>query len=195
MTLRRLAVRSAPFALALCFAAAPSGLAEAAADDFRVVDGVLTQPLVLPDSQVAEVSGRDGVLYYVDLRLLPREPHRLPAQTAVTVIGYEGERPDVIAAHVLKFQDGTPEVPYDRQPTDLRLIGGTVQAMSGQSLTLKAADGRRVTVEIGNLWGGSSPLVSQGEHVEVLGVLTEENTFAANALILQAPKRRGEGRR
>jgi hypothetical protein len=195
MTFGRLAIRSVPVALALWIAAAvPSGRAQAAADDFRVVDGLLTQSLVLPESAVAQVSGRDGVLYYVDLRLLPREPFHLPARTGVTVIGYEGERPDVIAAHVLKFQDGTPEVTEPRQPADLRLIGGTVQAMSGHSLTLKSADGSRVTVEIGHLWGSASPL-ARGEHVEVLGVLTEDNRFAANALILQAPRPRGERRR
>ena len=195
MPFRQLTVRSAPLLVLLGLVAAWAPSADAAADDFRLVEGVLTAPLQLPESEVGEISGRDGVLYYVDLRRLPRESLHVPAQTVVTVIGFEGERPDVIAAQVLKFQDSVPPLIDDRQPVDLRVISGTVQAMSGQSLTLKSADGRPVTVEIGSLFGGSSPLLSRGEHVEVLGVLTEDNTFAANALILQAPGPRGGRRR
>ena len=194
MTSRGFVVRSASIVVALGIAAASSGSAAAAAQDFRVVDGTLTQSLVLPGPQIAEVSGSDGILYYIDLRLLPGEPAHLPARTAVTVIGYEGERADLIAAHVLKFQSGPPETTYERQPTDLRVIGGTVQSISEHSLTLKSADGTKVTVEIGNLWGSLSSL-AQGEHVEVLGVLTDGNMFAANALILKAPNARGERRR
>lgn len=194
--LRHLPFGSAVLACALFLAtAAPTPSAEAAADDFRVVEGVLTTALVLPESEVAEVAGRDAVLYYVDLRGLPRESFQLPAQTAVTIIGFEGERPDLIVAQVLKFEEAAPEVIADRVPVDLQLIRGTVQALSGQSLTLTSADGRRVTVEIGSLFGGSSPLLSRGDHIEVLGVLTEDNTVAANALILQGPKPRGDRRR
>jgi len=193
--LRHLPFGSALLACALFLAAAATPSAEAAADDFRVVEGVLATALVLPESEVAEVAGRDAVLYYVDLRGLPRESFQLPAQTVVTIIGFEGERPDLIVAQVLKFEEAAPEVSAGRAPVDLQLITGTVQALSGQSLTLQSADGRKVTVEIGSLFGGSSPLLSRGEHIEVLGVLTEDNTVAANALILQGPKPRGDRRR
>ena len=195
MTLRRLTVRTVPVAVALCIAVAPLRLAEAAPDDFRVLEGVLTQSLILPDSEVAEVAGRDGVLYSVDVRLLPRDPVHLPPQTFVIVIGFEGEQPTQIAAEMLKFERGVPEPSDDRRPADLRLIEGTVQAISGQSLTLRSGGGTSVSVDIGSLLGASSSLLSRGERVEVLGVLGDDDTFAANALIFQAPRRRGDGRR
>src|SRR5688572_13132528 len=90
---------------------ASDAAAASAPDDFRVLDGFLVQPIVLPDSAVAEVSADDGHTYYVDLRLLPRTPARLESGAPITVVGYQGERPDMIYAHVLKLRALAPPPP------------------------------------------------------------------------------------
>ena len=174
----------------LCIIALSAPRGEAAENDFKVVDGVLASPLVLPDDDVAEVAAPDGALYYVDLRLLPREPVRLAAQTPVTIVGYEGERPELIAAHILKLRAAPPPPIPERRAVDLRMIEGKVKAASRQTILLGTSGGT-VTVRVDNLVRGASPLLVVGETVKVFGVLAEDDTFAANALVLHAPSRRG----
>jgi hypothetical protein len=171
------------------------GLAQAAADDFRVVDGVLAQALALPEDDVVEVVDPHGAVYYIDLRLLPREPVRLEAQTSVTIVGYEGDRGDLIYAHILKVQAvPTPEL-EERHPADLRLIRGRVETVDGQTLVLRTTDSGTLTVRLEKLIGDSTSLDVAGEMVQILGVLQPDDTFAANVLVLPPPARELNRRR
>jgi len=167
----------------LCLAAMASGAAAAsAADDFRVLDGFLIQPIVLPDSAVAEVSTDSGHTYYVDLRLLPRTAARLESGTPITVVGYQGERGDLFYAHVLKVRELPPPPPVDRASVDLRVIEGKIAARTTDTLTLRTSSGT-VAVRI----AGMTARLIAGELVQVLGAIAGDNSFVAKALILRSP--------
>jgi hypothetical protein len=159
--------------------------AEGAADDLKVVDGVLSQPLLLPDHHIAEIATEGGATHYVDLRALPRDQVRLEAQTAITVVGYEGDRPDVISARKLKVREIPPRAPVEHSSVDLRVIEGKVASMTREALMLRTTNGAMVMVRI----AGSSARFISGEMVRVLGVLARDDTFTANVLILLSPLR------
>ena len=163
-------------------AIASAAAAASASDGFRVLDGFLVQPIVLPDSAVAEVSADGGQTYYVDLRLLPRTPARLESGTPITVVGYQGERADMFYAHVLKVREVPPPPPADRASVDLRVIEGKIAARTTDTLTLRTSSGT-VAVRI----AGMTARLIAGELVQVLGVLAGDNSFVAKALILRSP--------
>jgi hypothetical protein len=156
--------------------------AASASDDFRVLDGFLVQPIVLPDSAIAQVSADDGHTYYVDLRLLPRTPTRLESGTPITVVGYQGERADMMYAHVLKVRELPPPPPTERASVDLRVIEGKIAAMTGDTMTLRTSSGT-VAVRI----AGMTARLIAGELVQVLGVLAGDQSFVAKVLILRSP--------
>jgi hypothetical protein len=158
--------------------------AEGAPGDLKVVDGVLSQPM-LPDDHIAEIAVDGGATYYVDLRAVIRDQVRLQARTAITVVGYEGDRPDVIAAHKLKVREVQPSAPVEHSSVDLRVIEGKVASMTREALTLRTTSGAIVMVGM----AGSSARFLSGEVVRVLGVLGRDNTFTANVLILLSPLR------
>jgi hypothetical protein len=179
----RILPRASVLAL-LWLAAVASGAAAASAPgDFQVLDGFLAQPIVLPDSAIAQVSDASGHTYYVDLRLLPRTPLRLESGTPITVVGYHGDRPDMIHAHVLKIRDLPP--PPERASVDLRVIEGKISAMTGDTLMLSTRSG---TVSV-RIRGRTARLIA-GEFVKVLGVVAGDDSFLAKVLILQSPIRR-----
>jgi hypothetical protein len=183
MKVRLRVFSGAPILALLCLAAMASGAAAAsAADDFRVLDGFLIQPIVLPDSAVAEVSTDSGHTYYVDLRLLPRTAARLESGTPITVVGYQGERADLFYAHVLKVRELPPPPPADRASVDLRVIEGKIAARTTDTLTLRTSSGT-VAVRI----AGMTARLIAGELVQVLGVIAGDNSFVAKALILRSP--------
>jgi hypothetical protein len=164
--------------------------ARGAEHDFKVIDGFLLQPLVLPTDDVAVISGEDDrAIYYIDLRLLPREPARLEARTPVSVIGYEGQRPNQIAAHMVNLrQTAAVQPPVEpRRPVDLRMIEGQVQSVTRQALKLRTSDGRTLTVRIGALISSWHAFV-KGETLKVFGVLDGSETLAANAVVHYTPR-------
>ena len=171
----------------LGLAAVVSGASAASAPgDFQVLDGFLAQPIVLPDSAVAQVSDDSGHTYYVDLRLLPRTPLRLESGTPITVVGYHGDRADIIHAHVLKIRElAVPPPPERAVPDDLRVIEGKIAAMTGDTLTVRTRSGT-VSVRIPRV---AARLIA-GEVVKVLGVLAGDASFLAKVLILESPIRR-----
>ena len=172
----------------LGLAAVASGASAASAPgDLQVLDGFLAQPIVLPDSAVAQVSDDRGHAYYVDLRLLPRSPLRLESGTPITVVGYHGDRADIIHAHVLKVRELAPPPPPERAavPDDLRVIEGKIAALTGDTLTVRTRSGT-VSVRIPRV---TARLIA-GEVVKVLGVLAGDDSFLAKVLILESPIRR-----
>jgi len=163
-------------------ASASGAAAASAADDFRVLDGFLVQPIVLPDSAIAQVSSDDGQMYYVDLRLLPRTPARLESGTPITVVGYQGERGDMIYAHVVRVRELPPPPPIERASVDLRVIEGKIATMTRDTLMLRTSSGT-VAVRI----AGMTARLIAGELVQVLGVLAGDNSFVAKALVVRPP--------
>jgi len=164
---------------------AASAAAAGAPADFHVLDGFLAEPIVLPDSAVAQVLADGQQTYYVDLRGLPRTSARFEAGTPITVVGYKGERADMLYAHVLKVRELLPPPPVERVSVDLRAIEGKITAMTGDTLTLRTSSGT-VAVRI----AGMTARLVAGELVQVLGVLTGDDSFVAKVLILRSPIRR-----
>ena len=163
--------------------------------DFKVIDGILVQPLVLPDDQIAEVAGREGAIYYIDLRQvtarLGPDPRRLEARTPITIAGYEGQRPDQLSAHTLEVRGAAPPPVASFEPrrsVDLRMFEGVVQSVTRRVLNLRTADGRTLAVRIGSLVSSSYPFL-RGQRLKVLGVVNEDETLAASAVIHEAPPR------
>lgn len=175
-------------AVALASTLAASG-ARGAEHDFKVVDGFLVQPLVLPTDDVAVISGEDGATYYIDLRLLPRDPARMEARTPVSVVGYEGQRPNQIAAHLISLRQTAPvqPPPEPRRSVDLRMIEGQVQSVTRQALTLRTRDGRTLTVRFATLISSWHAFV-KGETLRVFGELDGSETLAANAVVHYTPR-------
>jgi hypothetical protein len=170
--------------LGLLVAFAMPQRATAAENDFRVVDGVLARPLTLPEDAVAEVTADDQTVVYVDLRRLPRDQVRVAAYTPVTIIGYEAQRPDVIAAHILKFREAEsvilPEPPRPR--VELRMIEGVVQSVARRALRLRTLDGRTMTVRIGRFVTSSAAFLT-GDRLKIFGVVDDDETLDANAVV------------
>ena len=163
--------------------------ASGAENDFKVIDGILVQPLVLPGDRVAQLSGPEGAIYYIDLRhvavRLPPDPLRIDARTVITVAGYEGPRPDQISAHALEIREAAPPPPEPRQSVDLRVFEGVVQSVTRRVLSLRTADGRTLAVRIGSLVTSRYPFF-RGDRLKVIGVVNGDDTFAANAVVHQA---------
>jgi hypothetical protein len=169
-------------ALFWLIASASGAAAASASDDFRVLDGFLVQPIVVPDSAIAQVFTDDGQTYYVDLRLLPSTPARLESGTPITVVGYQGERADMISAHVLKVRELPPPPPIERASVDLRVIEGKIATMTRDTLMLRTSSGT-VAVRI----AGMTARLIAGELVQVLGVLAGDDSFDAKALVVRSP--------
>jgi len=110
----------------------------AAPNDFRVVSGTLLHPARLGSGAAAAVLKSDeGTVYYADLRAVSRIP-TVEQGAAVTLVGFEGSRPDQLAAQVIYPPDATPasaDAPLVRsQRIDDRiesLAGATVVWWSG----------------------------------------------------------------
>src|SRR6266540_1591764 len=92
----------------LAFAAFLPAPVLAAPNDFRVVSGTLLHPARLGSGAAAAVLKSDeGTVYYADLRAVSGIPI-LERGAAVTLVGFEGSRPDQLAAQVIYPPDVTP---------------------------------------------------------------------------------------
>jgi hypothetical protein len=160
VTLRILIIALFAPCLPVCALAAPN--------DFRVISGTLLQPARLsPDTAVAVVKSDDGPIYYADLRAVPRIP-TVERGVAVTLVGFEGARPDQIAAQVIYPPEGVSE------PTDVPLvrsqrIHGRVESLAGVLLVVRVTDGKTVTLVLRGVSAKVRGLLQRGDVVTVFG--------------------------
>src|SRR2546426_215305 len=102
----------------------------AAPNDFRVVSGTLLHPARLgPDAAVAVLKSDEGTVCYADLRAVSRIP-TVERGAAVTLVGFEGSRPDQLAAQVIYPPEGTP-APADAPLVRLQRIHGRIESLAG----------------------------------------------------------------
>ena len=144
----------------------PSALA--APNDFRVVSGTLLHPARLsPDAAVAVVKSDEGTVCYADLRAVSRIP-TVERGAAVTLVGFEGSRPDQLAAQVIYPPADTPR-PADAPSVRSQRINGRIGSLSGPTVVVRAADGREATMLLRGVSARVLRLLRPGDLVTVFG--------------------------
>jgi len=117
----------------------------AAPNDFRVISGTLLHPARLnPDTPVAVLKSDEGTVCYADLRAVSSIP-TVERGAAVTLVGFEGSRPDQLAAQVIYPPADTPR-PADAPSVRSQRINGRIGSLSGPTVVVRAADGREATM-------------------------------------------------
>ncbi len=143
--------------------------APAAPNDFRVISGTLLHPARLnPDTPVAVLKSDEGTVCYADLRVVSSIP-TVERGAAVTLVGFEGSRPDQLAAQVIYPPADTPR-PADA-PSSVRSqrINGRIGSLSGPTVVVRAADGREATMLLRGVSARVLRLLRPGDLVTVFG--------------------------
>src|SRR5213593_442291 len=144
--LREFAMRSMVAFLILSFASVVHSLpvpALAAPNDFRVVSGTLLHPARLgPDAAVAVLKSDEGTVCYADLRAVSRIP-TVERGAAVTLVGFEGSRPDQLTAQVIYPPEGTP-APADAPLVRPQRIHGRIESLAGATVVVRVMGARRL---------------------------------------------------
>lgn len=139
----------------------------AAPNDFRVVSGTLLHPAALVSgTAVAVVKGDDGAVYYADLRAVSGVP-TLERGGAVTVVGFEGARPDQVVAQVMYAPD--PPAPPGPAVERSRRIDGRIESLTGPTVVVRAADGSKVVFLLRGIRTRTRGLLQKGDAVTVFG--------------------------
>jgi len=139
----------------------------AAPNDFRVISGTLLEPARLnPDTAVAVVKSDEGPVY-ADLRAVSRIP-TVERGAAVTLVGFEGSRPDQLAAQVIYPPADTPR-PADAPSVRSQRINGRIGSLSGPTVVVRAADGREATMLLRGVSARVLRLLRPGDLVTVFG--------------------------
>src|SRR5437867_5413321 len=140
----------------------------AAPNDFRVVSGTLLHPARLGSGAAAAVLKSDeGTVYYADLRAVSGIP-TLERGAAVTLVGFEGSRPDQLAAQVIYPPADTPR-PADAPSVRSQRINGRIGSLSGPTVVVRAADGREATMLLRGVSARVLRLLRRGDLVTVFG--------------------------
>lgn len=140
--------------------------AVAAPNDFRVISGTLLHPGTLGAGVTALVlKGDDGTVYYADLRAVSGVPV-LERGATVTLVGFEGARPDQLAIQVIYPADvaavAAPAVRSQR-------INGRIGSLSEPTVVVRAADGREATMRLRGISAPILRLLRPGDSVTVFG--------------------------
>jgi len=152
----------------LAFAGLLSAPALAAPNDFRVVSGTLLHPAALGSgAAVAVLKSDEGTVYYADLRAVSGVP-TLERGAAVTVVGFEGPRPDQLAAQVMYPPDLAP-APPDAPSARSRRIDGRIESLAGPTVVVRATDGSKVTFLLRGVRTKTRGLLQRGDLVTVFG--------------------------
>ena len=152
-----------------------------APNDFRVVSGTLLHPATLGSGAgVAVVRSEDGSVYYADLRAVTALP-TLERGAAVIVVGFEGARPDQLAAQVLYPPESGPasaEAPTVRS----RRIDGRIESLTGPTVIVRATDGSKVMFVLRGVRTRTRGLLQSGDLVTVFGQ-PAESEFVVTGII------------
>jgi len=145
--------------------------AVAAPNDFRVISGTLLHPETIGSRvTVLVLKSGDGGVYYADLRAVSGIP-ALQRGAGVTLIGYEGARPDQLVAQVMYPADLAPaETPSVRS----QRIDGRIGSLTGHTVVIRAADGSEATMLLRGISTTILKLLRAGDLVTVFG--QPENT-------------------
>jgi len=158
----------------------------AAPNDFRVVSGTLLHPARLgPDMTVAVLKGDEGTVWHADLRAVSRIP-TVERGAALTLVGFEGSRPDQLAAQVIYPPEGAP-APIDAPPVDAPLvrserIHGRIESLTGATVVVRVTDGKGVAFLLRGISAKTRALLQRGDMVTVFG-RSAETDFVVTGII------------
>jgi hypothetical protein len=140
----------------------------AAPNDFRVVSGTLLHPARLsPDAAVAVVKSDEGTVCYADLRAVSRIP-TLERGAAVTFVGFEGSRPDQLAAQVIYPPESAP-APAEAPLVRSERIHGRIESLAGAAVVVRVTGGKEVTFLLRGISANIRGLLQRGDVVTVFG--------------------------
>jgi hypothetical protein len=154
----------------------------AAPNDFRVVSGTLLHPVRLgSDAAVAVLQGDEGTVYYADLRAVSVIP-TLQRGAAVTLVGFEGSRPDQLAAQAIYPSDLTP-APADAPSARSERVDGRIESLAGDTVVLvRSTDGHDVMLLLRGVSINIRDLLQRGDEVTVFGQPSETD-FVVTGII------------
>ena len=161
---------------AQCFVPAP---AIAAPNDFRVISGTLLHPATLGSGVTVMVLKSDeGTVYYADLRAVSGIP-ALQRGAALTLIGYEGARPDQLVTQVMYPADPAPaEPPAVRS----QRINGRIGSLTGPTVVIRAPDGSEATMLLRGIKTTILKLLRAGDLVTVFGQ-ADDSDFVVTGIV------------
>ncbi len=179
--------------IALCaLVLAISAPALAAPGDYRYVSGVLAWPAELPSRGLAVIQGDDGNTYFAEVAATDRagriDVAPVKAGERVTVMGRDGfHAGQVLSATVQPATSGTPggDTATESGATPVpQTITGAVDQVSGSSVVLVLADGRRVTVDTTGLETSITRSLVQGQEVSIYGPSRADGTLVAQGVVV-----------
>jgi hypothetical protein len=133
------------------------------------------------DAAVAVLQSAEGIVYYADLRAVSSIP-TLARGAAVTVVGFEGSRPDQLAVQAIYPPDFTP-APADVPSMRSERIDGRIESLAGDTVVLvRATDGQEVTILLRGVSINIRELLQRGDVVTVFGQPSETD-FVVTGII------------
>ncbi len=153
----------------------------AAPNDFRVVSGTLLHPARLgPDTTVAVLKSDEGTVWHADLRAVSRIP-TVERGAALTLVGFEGFRPDQLAAQVIYPPEGAP-APVEAPPVRSERIHGRIESLTGATVVVRVTDGKGVAFLLRGISAKTRALLQRGDMVTVFG-RSDETDFVVTGII------------
>jgi hypothetical protein len=140
--------------------------AVAAPNDFRVISGTLLHPGTLGSGMTVMVLKSDeGAVYYADLRAVSGIP-ALQRGAMVTLVGFEGARPDQLVIQVMYPADVAP---VDTPSVRSQRINGRIGSLAGPTVVVRAADGSEATMLLRGISVTILRLLRPGDWVTIFG--------------------------
>jgi hypothetical protein len=151
----------------------------AAPNDFRVISGTLLHPATLGVGvTVAVFKGAEGIVYYADLRAVSGIPP-LERGATVTLVGFEGSRPDQLMTQVMYPADVAPE---DAPSVRSERINGRIGSLARPTVVIRAADGTENRLVLRGISATTLELLHRGDLVTIFGQPTD-NDFEVTGII------------
>jgi hypothetical protein len=108
-----------------------------------------------------------GTVYYADLRAISRIP-ALQQGAMVTLVGFEGARPDQLVIQVMYPADVAPA---DTPSIRSQRIDGRIGSLAEPTVVVRAADGSEATMRLHGIHATTLRLLRPGDLVTVFGRL------------------------
>jgi hypothetical protein len=190
-----------------------TGVALAAPGFPRTVQGTLEWPASLEGAPFILVRADDGRVVYVNVQDARRTgPGNVVAGNRVSAVGVEGTQPHEISALRVGPGDSAipgevfspPPMPSASQPSaaassaptvqsttpapgppaeTLWRLRGTVQSVTGTSVTLRTSDGATHTVDVSNLSQATRGTLKAGDEVSLYGVPQRDRRLIATGFV------------
>ena len=153
--------------------------AVAAPNDFRVISGTLLHPATIGAGvTVLVLKSDEGGVYYADLRGVSGIP-ALQRGAALTLIGYEGARPDQLVTQVMYPADPAPAEPPSVRS---QRINGRIGSLTGPTVVIRAPDGSEATMLLRGIKTTILKLLRAGDLVTVFGQ-ADDSDFVVTGIV------------